>query len=157
MVAPGSQLHSEAQQVKPSREAPGETGIAPRSRDLPRPGPQQAPTGPHGLPNLPITLPAAFLSTVMAIICFYNCKEGAGSPFPSRAIELYSAFSAYLTQRQHRTHLACIGGCHGTKAVPSIKLWDSLTARTERPLCLTGPGGVKAAPWPRVRSQSGVA
>ena len=97
-------------------------------------------------------LPAAFLSIVIAIICFYNCKEGAGSPFPSRAIELCSAFSAYLTQRQHRTHLACTGGCHRTKAVLSIKLWDSLTARTERPLCLAGPGGVvKVASWPRVR------
>lgn len=60
VVAPGSQLHSEAQQVKPSREASGETGISRWSRDPPCPGPQQAPSGPHGLPNLPITSPSCF-------------------------------------------------------------------------------------------------
>lgn len=143
---------------KPSREASRENGLirsgvvifhalAPSRPPLDHMGPQIYQS----------RLPVAFLTKYRswAIICFYNCKEGAGSPFPSRAIELCSAFCVYLTQRQRRLHLA-LPVVAQTKAVLSVKLGDSLTARQDGPSAPLGLEELLRRPLGQeARSQSG--
>lgn len=93
-AAGGSQLGPQAQQVKTFQGGFGATRISPGSRGIPTPPhPRQAPDGPHWLRNpFFLRLRVAFLSIATAIICFYNCKEGAGNTFPSREMGLVFFF-----------------------------------------------------------------
>lgn len=76
VAAPGSQLRSGAQQVKPYKEASGVTGVSPWSHGPPPLAPSRLPVGHIGSQIHFSRLRVAFLSIVTAVTCFYNCKGG---------------------------------------------------------------------------------